>query len=115
MSTPARIHNDAAVCRRLWNVTAESSPAAFTRERLCEALRADGVRVVTSRCLRVCEGPVVIVAIRDRWHVVERVRSKRAQRRVIEALQRQRRAPIKKRLVEGGERRRALDRAPLPS
>ena len=108
MSRPTEVQPCAIVC----NGKSCRGPA---RERLCEALRADGVRVVTSRCLKVCEGPVVVVAIRDRWDVVERVRSKQAQRRVIEALQRQRRAPIKKRLVEGGERRRALDRAPLPS
>jgi len=80
------------------------------QEELCEALRAAGVEVLPSRCLRVCKGPVAMFPVGNRWQVVARIRGGRARRKVVLALTRQRQRGIRKRSVRGGRRRRAIER-----
>ena len=84
------------------------------RERLSAELRAAGVPVVSSRCLKVCHGPVAVVPVGGRWRVVERIRDKKIREELLRALRRQRQGRIRRQLVRGGDRRAAIKRAPLP-
>ncbi|RLT27202.1 MAG: hypothetical protein DWI48_04215 [Chloroflexi bacterium] len=80
------------------------------RERLCAALAEQGVRVEATHCLQICHGPVVLAQIGDHWEAVSRVRGKRARANLLRAMQRQRRRPVRERLVRGSKRERALAR-----
>ena len=80
------------------------------RDRLCETLATAGVTVEDTRCLRVCRGPVVLTQIGSRWEAVSRVRGKRARANLLRAMQRQRRQPVRKRLVRGTKREHAIAR-----
>ena len=84
------------------------------REQLSAELRAAGVPVVSSRCLKVCHGPVAVVPVGGRWRVIERIRGRKTRARVLGALRRQRTGRIRRQLVRGGDRRVAIRRAPLP-
>jgi hypothetical protein len=51
-----------------------------------------------------------MLAIDGRWEVVSRVRGKKQRARLVLALARQRRKPIRKRVVRGSRRRKAIEK-----
>lgn len=66
--------------------------------------------MVTTGCLGICKGPVVMVPAGERWEIIPRVRGKAARQRLIEAVTGQRRKALKKRAVRGPRRRKAIAR-----
>jgi hypothetical protein len=83
---------------------------AGSQRRLCEALSDAGLTVVPAKCLGVCNGPVVAASIKDRVEVISRVKGSGARTRLVAALGSGRRKPVKRLLVKGGKRERALRR-----
>ncbi|MEI6665525.1 MAG: hypothetical protein WCL53_05170 [Chloroflexota bacterium] len=81
-----------------------------TRDRLREMLAKADLAVEDTHCLRVCRGPVVLTQIGGQWEAVSRLRGKRARANLLRAVQRQRRRPVRKRLVRGAKREHAIAR-----
>ena len=81
------------------------------QERLCEELCDAGLDVVIVGCLGICKGPVAVCPIGDRWEVVCKVRGKDDRKCVLQALKQQREQAVKKRVVGGKKRRKAIAKA----
>ena len=81
------------------------------QRRLCRALTEAGLVVLPSPCLGVCAGPVLAGAIRDRVEVVSNIRDPDDRDRVVSALGGGKRKKVKRLLVKGGRRERALRKA----
>ncbi|MCA9851768.1 MAG: hypothetical protein KC461_14140 [Dehalococcoidia bacterium] len=81
------------------------------QERLCDDLRRAGADVVIVGCLDICKGPVALCPVGDRWEVVAKVRGKDVRKCVLQALAEQRARPLKKRMVRGKKRRKAIAKA----
>lgn len=81
------------------------------QERLCESLGKAGVDVVIVGCLGVCQGPVAMCPIGDRWKVVAKVKGEAGRECVLQALCDQRAGGLKARAVKGKRRRKAIAKA----
>lgn len=81
------------------------------QERLCETLGDAGVDVVIVGCLGVCQGPVAMCPIGDRWEVVAKVKGEAGRECVLQALCEQRSGGLKERAVKGKRRRKAIAKA----
>ncbi len=79
-------------------------------ERLCERLDDAGLCAERAKCLGICEGPVAVVTIGDRQEVVGSLRSGKRQRRLIDAVLRQKRSRLPS-VITGKKRTKALARA----
>lgn len=79
-------------------------------ERLWYRLDEAGLCSERSKCLGICEGPVAIVEIGGRQEVVGSLRSGKRQRRMIEAVLRQKRSRLPS-VITGNKRAKALARA----
>ena len=63
-------------------------------ERLRDRLDDAGLCAERTKCLGICEGPVAIVTIEGRQEVVAGLRSGKRQRRLIDAVLRQKRSRL---------------------
>ncbi len=79
-------------------------------ERLIGRLDDAGVCVERSKCLDVCEGPVVIVTIDGQEEVVANLRAGKKQRALVGAVLRQKRSKLPA-VITGKKRKRAIARA----
>ena len=81
------------------------------RNKLCSVLLAAGVEVKASGCLGICDGPVAVAPVGDRWEVVRKVDDKRRRSKLASAVVSGQRSKIRGRLVAGSRRKKALRRA----
>jgi len=80
------------------------------RAKVCAVLLEAGLMVESSKCLGVCEGPVVAAPIGGRWEVVERLDGERPRNRLVKALMSGKPKKVGGRLVRGSRRKKALRR-----
>ena len=80
------------------------------RAKLCAVLLDAGLTVESSKCLGICEGPVAVAPIKDRWEVVEKVDGKRQRARLVAAVTLGKPKKVRRSLVKGTRRKKALRR-----
>ncbi len=101
---PARGAPDVAV------VCNGASCRGADRKKLCVLLQLEGIEVVPAKCLGVCDGPVAVLLGRKPM-VVSEVDSPKARARLHKALANGDEKAIKRNLVGGSKREKALKRS----
>lgn len=80
------------------------------RAKLCAVLLDAGLMIESSKCLGICEGPVAVAPIKDRWEVVEKLDGNRQRTRLVEAVTLGKPKRVRRSLVKGARRKKALRR-----